>query len=158
MVLKLFKKVHFCNFVLTSARNLSLLKQYKYMHPKDLSTHFQKMVIIYYAMAYCFVDNRVWIRRILLNVCCIFFDILIASISWVVAQTPFEPHQFLKECNENFQMQYVNYFNRLTFLAEVSIKLQKCTFLDNLRAITLETNVRTRQMTSFFHLLFKLYF
>ena len=138
MVLKLSKKVLFYNFVLTSARNLSLLKQYKYMHPKDLIMHFQKMVIIYYATNYCFGDNRVWIRRILLTFCwlSIFFDILIASILWVVAQTPYEPHQFLKECYENFQMQYVNYFNRLRFLAEVSIKLQKCTFLDNLRTIT----------------------
>ena len=33
MVLKLPKKVNcFCNFVLTSARNLSILKQFTYMH------------------------------------------------------------------------------------------------------------------------------
>ena len=32
MVLKLSKKVHFCNFVLSSARNLGLLKQFQYMH------------------------------------------------------------------------------------------------------------------------------
>ena len=31
MVLKFFEKVHFCNFVLTSAMNLSLLKQFTYM-------------------------------------------------------------------------------------------------------------------------------
>ena len=32
-------------------------------------------------------------------------------------------HHFLKECSENFQMKYVNCFNRLRFLAEVSMKL-----------------------------------
>ena len=45
MVLKLSKKVHFCNFVLTSARNLILSKQFTYMHLKGLVTHFQKMVL-----------------------------------------------------------------------------------------------------------------
>ena len=45
MVLKLSKKVHFCNFVLTSARNLSILKQFTYMHLKGLVAHFQKMVL-----------------------------------------------------------------------------------------------------------------
>ena len=29
------------------------------MHPKGLAMHFQKMVIIYCAMAYCFGDIRV---------------------------------------------------------------------------------------------------
>ena len=33
------------------------------------------------------------------------------------------PYHFLKECNETLQMQYVNCFNRLRFLAEVSAKL-----------------------------------
>ena len=40
------------------------------------------------------------------------------------------------------------------FLAEVSAKLQKCTFLDNLRTITQEGNMETRQMTSFFSSIF----
>ena len=47
MVLKLSKKVHFCNFVLTSARNLCLLKQFTYIHLKGLVTHFQKMVLFF---------------------------------------------------------------------------------------------------------------
>ena len=38
---------------------------------------------------------------------------------------PYKPYHFLKECNENFQMQFVNCFNRLRFLAEVNTKLQK---------------------------------
>ena len=38
---------------------------------------------------------------------------------------PYQPYQFLKECNENFQTQYVNCFR---FLTEVSTKLQKMHF------------------------------
>ena len=62
-------------------------------------------------------------------------------------------------CNKNFQV-YIcrlncfldldNFFNRLRFLAEVSTKLQKCTFFDNLRTITEEANMEARQMTAFF--------
>ena len=46
MVLKLSKKSIFCNFVLTSARNPSLLKKFTYMDLKGLVMHFQKMVLI----------------------------------------------------------------------------------------------------------------
>ena len=38
------KKCIFCNFVLTSARNLNLLKQFTYMDLKVLITVFQKMI------------------------------------------------------------------------------------------------------------------
>ena len=41
---------------------------------------------------------------------------------------PYKLYHFLKECNENFQMQYVNCFNRFMFLAEISTKLQKMDF------------------------------
>ena len=44
MVCKLSKKGIFYNFVLTSAINLSLLKQFTYMHLKVLITFFQKML------------------------------------------------------------------------------------------------------------------
>ena len=54
---KCIKKCIFCNFVLTSARNLSLLKQSTYTHLKGLVTYFQK--IVYCAMTYCFGDIRV---------------------------------------------------------------------------------------------------
>ena len=39
------KNCIFCNFVLTLARNLSLLKQFTYMHLKGLVPHFHKMVL-----------------------------------------------------------------------------------------------------------------
>ena len=91
MVLNLSKKVHFfCNFVLTSAENLSLLKQFPYIHLKDLIMHFQKMVL--FIMLWLTVSKiiRFWSQRILLNFCrvSIFFYILITNISWLVAQNP----------------------------------------------------------------------
>ena len=43
--LSYLKKCIFCDVVLTSARNLSLLKQFTYMNRKGLVTHFQKMVL-----------------------------------------------------------------------------------------------------------------
>ena len=89
MVLKLSKKMHFWNFLLTSVRNLSLLKQFTYMHLKGLVMHFQKMVL-FIMLIYCFGYISVWIRRIFSNSCwfSIFFDISIANVSWVVAPTP----------------------------------------------------------------------
>ena len=70
----------------------------------------------------------------------------------MVAQTV--TNHFLKECNENFQMHICKLLYLFVickfFLAEVSTKLKKCTFLDNLLIITQEVNMKTRQMTSFF--------
>ena len=43
--LSYLKKCIFYNLVLTSAKNLSLLKQFTNMHLKGLVTHFQKMVL-----------------------------------------------------------------------------------------------------------------
>ena len=46
---------------------------------------------------------------------------------------PYKTYRFLKECNENFQMQHANCFSRLKFLAEVSTKLQKMHFFRQLK-------------------------
>ena len=86
----------------------------------------------------------------------VFFDILIANISWTVAQTPKRHIIFWKTVIKTFRSIYVNCFNTLRFLAEVSTKLQKMHFLDNLRTITQEGSTETRQMTPFFYLLFLL--
>ena len=76
MVLKLSKKCFFCNFVLSSARNLSLLKQFTYKYLKVLITIFQKMVrfigvcgTIYKILALK-ISKRCWISRNLTK----FFD------------------------------------------------------------------------------------
>ena len=44
--LNCLKKCSFCNFALSSAGKLSLLKQFTYMHLKSLVMHFQKMVML----------------------------------------------------------------------------------------------------------------
>ena len=49
-----------------------------------------------------------------------------------------------------FRSIYANCFSTLRFLAEVSTKLQKMLFLDNLRTWTQEESMETRQMTPFF--------
>ena len=86
--------------------------------------------IVYCAMAYYLGEISVWSRRILLNFCwvSIFFDILIANISWTVAQTPINHIIFWKTVIKTFRSIYVNCFNTLRFLAEVSTKLQKMHF------------------------------
>ena len=103
-------------------------------------------------MTYCFGEISVWSQRILLNFCwvSIFFDILIVNISWKVAQTPINHSIFWKSVMRTFRCIYVNCFNRLRFLAEVTTNCKKCTFLDILRTITQEGNMETRQMTPFF--------
>ena len=74
--------------------------------------------IVYYAMTYCFGDISIWNWRILLNFCwvSIFFDILIANISWTVAQTTTNHNIFWKSVMRTFRCIYVNCFNRLNFL------------------------------------------
>ena len=58
---------------------------------------------------------------------------------------------FWKCVTRLFRCMYdANCFNRLRFLAEVSTKLQKMCFLDNLRIIPHERSMETRQMTPFF--------
>ena len=70
---------------------------------------------------------------------------------WTVAQTPIRHIIFWKTVIKNFISMYVNCFNTLTFLAEISTKLKKiCTFLYNLKTITQKGSMETRQMTPFF--------
>ena len=66
----------------------------------------------------------------MLNLCwvSIAFDIFIANIPWTVAQTPINHIIFWKTVIRTLRYIYVNYFNRLRFLAEVSTRLQKMHF------------------------------
>ena len=57
---------------------------------------------------------------------------------------------FWKCMTRPFRYIYVNCFNWLRYLVEVSTKLQKKHFLDNFRTITQEGSIETRQMISFF--------
>ena len=60
---KLSKEYSLCNFMLISAKNRILLKQFTHMHLKGFITHFQKMVLFiilcYCLLSYCFRDIRV---------------------------------------------------------------------------------------------------
>ena len=158
MVIKLSKKVNFCNFVMTLARSLSLLKQFTYMHLKGVITHSQKMVL-FIMLTYCFGDITVWSQIFVTFLLSIFFDALIANVSLAVAQTPINHIIFWKSLMRTFRCIYVNCFNRLRFIAAVSTKLQKkkkSIFLDYLRSITEEGNMESRQMTPFYSSTFPL--
>ena len=86
--------------------------------------------IVYYAMTYYVGDIRVWIWRILLNFCwvSIFFDIVIANISWTVAKTSINHIIFWKSVLGTCRCIYLTCFNILRFLSEVSTILQKMRF------------------------------
>ena len=69
MILKLLKKVHFFNFVLTSAKKSKYVKAI-YIYASETSRYaLSENVIVYYAMTSCFEDISVWNRRALLNFC-----------------------------------------------------------------------------------------
>ena len=120
LVLKLSKKFIFCNSVLPLASNLKSVESIYYMHPKRLVMHFQEMLFIYYklwltgleALEFEPEEFLIFNCQYLMNVC----------------SEPYKQYPFLKECNENFQMQYANCFKKCRFLAEFSTKLQKMCF------------------------------
>ena len=76
-----------------------------------------------------------------------FFYILIANMNG--GSDPNRVCYFLRDCVIKTRSIYVNCFNTLRFLTEVSKKLQKMHFLDNLRTVTQEGSTETRQMTPF---------
>ena len=64
---------------------------------------------------------------------------------------PYKLYHFLKECNQNFSVFiYVNCFNRLRFLAEVSTKLQKNALFGQFKDHISGRQHETRQITPFF--------
>ena len=125
MVCKLSKKVHFLQFCADLSKKSKSIKAI-YIYASERSRYaLSENGIVYYAVTYYFGNIRVSSRRILLNFCwvSIFFDILIANISWIVAQTPINHIIFWKSVMRTFRCIYVNCFNRLRFLAEISTKL-----------------------------------
>ena len=71
-----------------------------------------------------------------------------------MARTPINHTIFWKSVMRTFRCIYINCFNRFRFLAKVSSKLWKCTFLENWRTITQERNMN--KWPYFLHLLFPL--
>ena len=126
MVLKLSKKgIFFFTFVLTSARNLGLLKYFTYMYLEDLATHFQKMVlfIMLWLTVLKILVFEVENFLLIFYWVSIFFDISIANISWTMAQISISHSIFWKRIMRTFSCIYVNCFNRLRFFADFSTKL-----------------------------------
>ena len=130
MVLKLSIKVHFLPFNADLSKKFKPIKTvYVYATERFLYA-LSENGIVHYAVTYRFGDIGIWSRRILLISCwvSIFFDILIANISWTVAQTPINHIIYWKSVMRTFRYIYVNRFNRLRFLAKVSTELQKMHF------------------------------
>ena len=152
LVLKLSKKYISCNFVLTSARSISLLKQFTYMLVEVLITHFQKLML--FLMLWLTVSQILVfkVEEFLRNFCwvSIFFDISIANISWTVDQTPINHSIFWKSVMRTFRCIYEIASRDLDFLLSSAQNYKKCTFLDNLQTITQIGNMETRQMTPIF--------
>ena len=97
MVLKLSKKVYFLQFCSDLSKFVvSLLKQFTYMHLKGLVIHFQKMVLC----------KLLWltVSEILgFEVEEFCFYILIANISWTVAQTNIDHIIFWRSVMRTFR-------------------------------------------------------
>ena len=133
--LNCLKKCIFWNFVLASARNLSLFRQFTYMHLKGLVTQFHKIVLFitlwrtvleiigFRVEEFCYISVK----------SASFFIFLIANISWTMARTPKNHILFWKSVMRTSRCIYVNCFRRLTLLAEVSTKFQKMHFFGHFK-------------------------
>ena len=117
------------------------------MYVEGLVTVISENVIVYYAMTCCGYIS-IWNWRILLNFCWVSIscDILIAYISGTVAPIPINHTIFWKNIMRTFRCIYVNCFNRLRVLAEVSTELLKMHFFGQFT----DRNSRSRQITTFF--------
>ena len=127
--------MHFVQFCADFSKKSNSIKAI-YIYVSESSRYaLSENGIVYCALTYYFGDIRVWSWRILLTFCwlSIFFYVLIANISWTVAQTPINHIIFWKSVLRTFRCLYVNSFNRLRCLAEVSTKLQKLHFFGQIK-------------------------
>ena len=134
MVLKLSKKVQFLQFCADLTKKSKSNKAI-YIYACERSRYaLSENGIVYCTMTYCFGGIRVWRWKVLLNFCwvSIFFDILIANISWMVAHISMNHIIFWKSLMITFRCIYMISFNRLSFLTNVSAKLQKMDFFGQL--------------------------
>ena len=73
--------------------------------------HFQKKVIVCYILELTVLEILEFQGEDFLK-----FSLIVLTN---VYSDPYKQYHFLKECKENFQMQYLNCFNILRFLAEI---------------------------------------
>ena len=120
----------FWNFVLTSGRNISLLKSIYIRASKRSCYALSENGIAYCSMTYWFGYIRVWSRIALSNFCwvSIVFAISTANTSWTVARIPINNIIFWKNVMKTFKSIYENSFNRLWCLAEISTKCKNALF------------------------------
>ena len=153
MILKLFKKVHFLILCCPQQTNLNTLKQFTYMHLKRLVTCFHKMLL--FTIPWLNVLKKLVFE--IEELCYISAESASFLIFWLlINQTLINHIIFLKSVTKTFRSIYVNWFNRLWFLAEVSTKLQKMHFFGQFKDHN-SGSMETRKKTPFFHLLFLLY-
>ena len=114
IVLKLSEKVHFLQFT--------------YMHLKSLVTHFKKMLFIMLWLTMSEILGFEVLNSVKFLLTQYLFWYFIANVSWLLAQTPINYIIFWKSIMGTFSCIYVNGFNRLRFLAEVSTKFKKMHF------------------------------
>ena len=134
IVLKLSKKVQFLQFCADLTKKSKSNKAI-YIYAYERSRYaLSENGIVYYTMTYYFGGIRVWSWKVLLNFCwvSIFFDILITNISWMVAHISMNHIIFWKSLMITFRCIYMISFNRLSFLTNVSTKLQKMDFFGQL--------------------------
>ena len=125
MVLKFYKEVIFCNFVLTSAGNLTLLKQFTYMHLTVLSTLFRKMTWWVWTTVHEILAIKISKNMQTQQKSNKFLRLQTLIPSETVRQSMINNTIFWKCVTGPFRCIYVNCFNRLKFLTEVSTKLPK---------------------------------
>ena len=150
MVLKLSKKVQFLQFCADLTKKSKSNKAI-YIYACERSRYaLSENGIVYYTMTYCFGGIRVWRWKVLLNFCwvSIFFDILIANISWMVAHISMNHIIFWKSLMITFRCIWLA-LTDLVFLLMSAQNCKKWIFFDNWRTVTQEVNKETRQMTPF---------
>ena len=117
--LNCLKKCIFCTFVMTSPSNLHI-GIWKF----SLRT-FRKWCCLSYDLLfrrYLGLKLKSFVNFLL---CSIFFDILITNMSWMVPQTPINHIFFWKSVMRAFIWIHVHCFNKVTFIGEISTRLQK---------------------------------
>ena len=123
------KKCIFCNSVLTSAKKSYSTKAI-YIHASERSRYkLSENGIVSYATTYAITVSEI-LRFEVEEFCWISaetvaFDILMANIPWTLTQNPINHIIFWKIIMRTCRCICVNCVNRLSFLAEVSTRLQE---------------------------------
>ena len=120
--------MHFYNFVLTSARKLSLSKQFTHIHLKVLITLLRMIWFGVWATVHEILANNISKKMLMLQKFKKKSSTSKTNISKIVSHSIINNIIFWKCLTRPFRCIYVTCFKRLRFLVEVSTKLQKMYF------------------------------